>query len=90
MKKLVQFRMGGGIQIIENLKQELDFSSRAEVIRLSLNLLNWIIDYIKSGYEITAVKNKGKFERIRIPFLELRILRQENSQGKVVKKKKKK
>jgi len=61
MKKLVQFRFEEkGIQIIENLKQKLDFSSRAEVMRLALNLLNWAIEYIENGYEITAIKSSNK------------------------------
>lgn len=73
MKKLIQFRFGEkGIQIVEKLKQELSLSSRAEVIRLALNLLNWSIDCLENGYEITVTKGDGKFERIRIPYLELR------------------
>jgi len=72
MKKLVQFRFGEkGIQIIEKLKQKLDLSYRSEVIRLALNLLNWAIDCIENGYEITITKSDGKFEKIRLPFLEL-------------------
>ena len=60
MTKLVQFRFGEkGIQIIENLKKDLDFSSRAEVMRLSLNLLNWTDDCLKDGYEIIAIKSDG-------------------------------
>lgn len=61
MKKLVQFRFGEkGIQIIEDLKKDLDFSSRAEVIRLALNLLNWVNDNLKNGYEINAIKCNKK------------------------------
>lgn len=72
MKKLVQFRFGEkGIQIIEDLKKDLDFSSRAEVIRLALNLLNWAIDCLENGYEITVTKGDGKFKKICIPYLEL-------------------
>ena len=73
MKKLVQFRFGEkGIQTVEKLKQELSLSSRAEVIRLALNLLNWSIDCLENGYEINITKGDGKFERVRIPYLELR------------------
>jgi len=80
MKKLVQFRFGEkGIQTVEKLKQELSLSSRAEVIRLALNLLNWSIDCLEDGYEITVTKGDGKFERIRIPYLELRNVMKKNS-----------
>lgn len=91
MNRLVQFRMGKlGIRAAEKLKQKLGFSSRAAIFRLALNLLYWVVHcIIEDGYEITAVKNKGKVERIRIPFLELRNLTQKNSQGKLTKKKKK-
>ena len=80
MKKLVQFRFGEkGIQTVEKLKQELSLSSRAEVIRLALNLLNWSIDCLEDGYEITVTKGDGKFERVRIPYLELRNVIKKNS-----------
>ena len=80
MKKLVQFRFGEkGIQTVEKLKQELSLSSRAEVIRLALNLLNWSIDCLENGYEITVTKGDGKFERMRIPYLELRNVIKKNS-----------
>jgi hypothetical protein len=80
MKKLVQFRFGEkGIQTVEKLKQELSLSSRAEVIRLALNLLNWSIDCLENGYEITVTKGDGKFERVRIPYLELRNVIKKNS-----------
>ena len=80
MKKLVQFRFGEkGIQTVEKLKQELSLSSRAEVIRLALNLLNWSMDCLEDGYEITVTKGDGKFERIRIPYLELRNVMKKNS-----------
>lgn len=72
MKRLVQFRFGEkGIQIVEKLKEDLSFSSRAEVIRLALNFLNWTIHCIEDGFEVTVTKGEGKSERIRIPFLEL-------------------
>jgi len=80
MKKLVQFRFGEkGIQTVEKLKQELSLSSRAEVIRLALNLLDWSIDCLENGYEITITKGDGKFERIRIPYLELRNVMKKDS-----------
>jgi len=80
MKKLVQFRFGEkGIQTVEKLKRELSLSSRAEVIRLALNLLNWSIDCLENGYEITVTKGDGKFERVRIPYLELRNVIKKNS-----------
>jgi len=82
MNKLVQFRYGEkGIQIIEKLKKDLSFSSRAEVIRLALNLLNWIMYCIENGYKINITKNDGKLERVRIPFLELHNLMRKNSHG---------
>lgn len=75
MNKLVQFRFGEkGIQAVEKLKQDLALSSRAEVMRLAINLLSWAIDCIENGYEITITNGEGKFERIRLPFLELRNL----------------
>ena len=80
MNKLVQFRFGEkGIQTVEKLKQELSLSSRAEVIRLALNLLNWSIDCLEDGYEITVTKGDGKFERMRIPYLELRNVMKKDS-----------
>jgi len=80
MNKVVQFRFGEkGIQTVEKLKKDLAFSSRAEVMRLALNLLSWAVDCIESGYEITKTKGKGKFEKIRLPFLELRNLKEEDS-----------
>lgn len=86
----MQFRFGEkGIQAVEKLKQDLVLSSRAEVMRLAINFLSWAIDCIESGYEITLTKDKGNFKKMRMPFLELRNLRQENSQEKVVKKKRK-
>jgi len=80
MKKLVQFRFGEkGVQIVEKLKQELSLNSRAEVIRLALNFLVWAIDCLENGYEITVTKGDGKFDRIRIPYLELRNIIKKNS-----------
>ena len=76
-KKLVQFRFGKkGVEVVDKLKEELDVSSRAEVLRLSLNLLGWVIDCLKNGYEITINRKGGEPEKMLIPFWELRVLTQ--------------
>lgn len=77
-KKLVQFHfIERGVQVLDELKEQLDFSSRAEVIRLALNFLAWFMEAIKNGYEITVSRGNEQSESMVIPFLEIRTLQKD-------------
>lgn len=77
-KKLIQFHfIERGVQVLDELKEQLDFSSRAEVIRLALNFLAWFMEAIKNGYEITVSRGNEQSESMVIPFLEIRTLQKD-------------
>ena len=79
-KKPVQFHfIERGVQMLDELKEQLDFSSRAEVIRLALNFLAWFIESLKNGYEITVSRGDGHSESMVIPFLEIRSLQRNHT-----------
>ena len=53
---------------LERLKTSVGASSRAEVVRYALRILQWSIDEVQAGAEI-LVRKHGQTERVVFPFL---------------------
>lgn len=53
---------------LERLKASVGASSRAEVVRYSLRILQWAVDEVHSGAEI-LVRRGGETEKVVFPFL---------------------
>jgi|Deesub1362B_J571_1020462.scaffolds.fasta_scaffold00174_42 metal-responsive CopG/Arc/MetJ family transcriptional regulator len=55
------------VEQLDRLKGELGASSRAEVLKIALDLLNWAIKHLYAGEKIAAVKGNKIAETIIIP-----------------------
>lgn len=53
---------------LERLKAAVGASSRAEVVRYALRILQWSIDEVHAGAEI-LVRRGGETEKVVFPFL---------------------
>lgn len=56
------------LQELDGLKQSLGVKTRAEVIRYSLRLMQWLIQQITQGGRILVERN-GQVESVVFPFL---------------------
>ena len=66
--KRLQFELSGdAIERLNNLKKSTDASSKAEVIRNSLRVYEYITSMIKEGYELEFKKDKKKVTIVALP-----------------------
>jgi len=54
---------------LDSLKQALGVKTRAEVIRYSLRLMQWLIQQLQQGSRILVEKRDGQVEGVVFPFL---------------------
>lgn len=59
------------LQTLDQLKEKLSLSSRADVIRYSLRVLSWTLEQLQSDAKILVEKN-GKAQEVVFPFLKIR------------------
>lgn len=56
------------VKLLDELAEKTGATSRAEVIRYAVSLLDWVNMYLDKGYDIVAVKeeesDEGKVKRI--------------------------
>jgi len=66
--KRLQFELSeDAIERLNNLKKSTDASSKAEVIRNSLRVYEYISAMIKEGYELEFKKDKKKVTIVALP-----------------------
>ena len=66
--KRLQFELSeDAIKRLNNLKKSTDASSKAEVIRNSLRVYEYITAMIKEGYELEFKKDKKKVTIVPLP-----------------------
>ena len=71
-KSRVQFDFTpDALQTLDVLKEKLSLSSRAEVIRYALKVLQWILDQIEADAKILVEKN-GRAQEVVFPFLNVK------------------
>jgi hypothetical protein len=56
---------------LEALREDLDVSSKTEIIRLALAVLSWIVEELKAGHTILVEKEPGKATELAFPFLRI-------------------
>ncbi|MGB9266060.1 MAG: hypothetical protein WCB56_11460 [Terriglobales bacterium] len=59
------------LQTLDQLKEKLSLSSRADVIRYSLRILEWTLEQLQSDAKILVERN-GKAQEVVFPFLKIR------------------
>ena len=59
------------LQTLDRLKEKLSLSSRADVIRYSLRILEWTLEQLQSDAKILVERN-GKAQEVVFPFLKIR------------------
>jgi len=56
------------VELLDELAEKTGATSRAEVIRYAVSLLDWVNMYLDKGYDVVAVKeeesDEGKVKRI--------------------------
>jgi len=68
-KSRVQFDFTpGALQMLDKLKDRLNVSTRADVIRYSLRVLDWVLSTMESDAKILVEKG-GRQQEIVFPFL---------------------
>jgi len=68
-KSRVQFDFTeGALAELDGLKEKLRVSTRAEVIRYALRLMQWLIEQITTGGRILVERN-GEVQSVIFPFL---------------------
>jgi hypothetical protein len=78
--KLVWFRFGEKeIEVLDELEKKLDLESRAEVLRIAINLLNFTNERFNKGYQLVfTTKEEGEEEFVLTK-------KQKEEQGLVIK-----
>ena len=56
------------LETLDRLRKQLGVSSRAEVIRYSIRVLDWTLSVLSSGGKILVEKD-GKVREVEFPFL---------------------
>lgn len=68
--KRVQFRVSGEyVEVLDDLKERLNASSRSETIKTAISLLRWALDHLEEGNRVVAIED-GKKVEIHIPGFE--------------------
>jgi hypothetical protein len=52
---------------LDRLKRQMGASSRTEVLKTAVELLNWAVSHLARGEEIAAIGDDGVAETIAIP-----------------------
>lgn len=52
----------GYVRLIEDLKRSLLASSQAEVVRIALGTLKWMVDQTRKGRRIVAIDDTGQMQ----------------------------
>lgn len=88
-KKLVQFLFSKkGVDVLDELKQELQVGTRTEVIRIGISLLWWAVEHTKNGGKVAVVQDGSTGEPDLASFWELRPLDKINLKESVAKEEK--
>lgn len=68
--KPIQFNFSkAAYERLEELKTQLNVSSKTEVVRLSILVLSWLVKELKAGHKILVVKEPGQAVELNFPYL---------------------
>ncbi len=68
----VQFNFSQtAIDSLDHLKEDVGASSRVELVRSAVNLMQWIVNEIKEGNTICLKTRDGEIQKIVLPFIAL-------------------
>ena len=54
---------------LNQLRENLNASSRAEVVRNAIGVLRWVTSHLRAGNKIVVEKKDGKLAEVDFPFL---------------------